>query len=40
MAEPCNCDDQHCTGDKSGHKHENGQCIHADGTSHPIHEKH
>lgn len=40
MAEPCNCDDHACSGDKSTHKHENGQCIHADGTKHPIHEKH
>ena len=40
MAEPCNCDDHACSGDKGTHKHENGECIHVDGTKHPIHEKH
>ncbi len=39
--EKCNCDPKHCKGDKKkNHKHENGQCIHPDGTKHPIHEKH
>ena len=39
MTEPCDCDDQHCSGDKSTHKHEGGECIHEDRTRHPIHEK-
>jgi len=38
--EKCNCNDDHCKGDKSKHKHEGGKCIHPDGTRHPIHEKH
>ena len=41
MVEKCNCDPKHCKGDnKKDHKHEKGQCIHPDGTSHAIHEKH
>ena len=36
----CNCNHGECSGDKSNHKHKNGQCIHPDGTKHPIHEKH
>ena len=40
MADSCDCSDDHCKGDKSTHKHENGQCVHPDGTSHPIHEQH
>jgi hypothetical protein len=36
----CNCNHGECEGDKSTHKHENGECIHPDGTRHPIHEKH
>lgn len=39
MAE-CNCNHGECKVDKGTHKHENGQCIHPDGTKHPIHEKH
>lgn len=39
MAEPCNCDDSRCNGDKNTHKHESGQCVHADGSRHPIHEQ-
>lgn len=33
----CNCSDEHCSGDKNQHKHENDECIHPDGTKHPIH---
>lgn len=40
MTENCNCDGTHCVGNKGDHKHENGECIHPDGTKHPIHEKH
>jgi len=40
MESECNCSDEHCKGDKSTHKHENNECIHADGTKHPIHETH
>ena len=40
MANQCNCSDDHCKGDKNTHKHENGECIHLDGTKHPIHETH
>ncbi len=36
----CSCNHGECSGDKDTHKHENGQCIHPDGTKHPIHEKH
>jgi len=40
MTEKCNCDPKDCKGDsKKNHKHENGQCIHPDGTRHAIHEK-
>ncbi len=39
MAE-CNCNHDECSGDKDTYKHENGKCIHHDGTKHPIHEKH
>lgn len=38
MSEPCNCDDSHCSGNKQTHKHENGKCVHADGSVHVIHE--
>ena len=37
MADKCNCSDEHCKGDKSTHIHDAGNCIHADGTKHPIH---
>ncbi len=40
MADPCNCDHEHCSGDQSNHKHEGGECIHPDGLRHPIHEQH
>ena len=40
MADECNCNHGECSGDKSSHKHENGECIHPDGTKHTIHEKH
>ena len=36
----CDSSDEHCSGDKNSHKHEGGNCIHPDGSSHPIHEKH
>jgi hypothetical protein len=42
MAEPCNCNDEEHQ-KHPGHendKHEGGECIHLDGTRHPIHEKH
>ena len=38
--ELCNCNHGECSGDKSTHKHEGGECIHPDGTRHPVHEKH
>ena len=40
MATQCNCSDEHCNGDKSTHKHENGEYIHTDGIRHPTHEQH
>ena len=40
MAESCNCKDDHCSGDKSNHKHEGEECIHPDGTKHTIHDQH
>jgi len=40
MTEECNCNHGECSGDKSAHKHENGECVHPDGTKHHIHEKH
>lgn len=30
MAEPCNCDHEHCGGDKNAHKHEGGEYVHPD----------
>ena len=36
----CNCNQREYNGDKSAHKHGGGECIHSDGTQHPIHEKH
>jgi len=36
----CNCNHGECSSDKSQHKHENGECVHPDGTKHTIHEKH
>ncbi len=40
MTDECNCNHGECSGDKSTHKHENGECVHPDGTKHTIHEKH
>ncbi len=40
MADECNCNPGECDGDKNTHKHENGECIHPDGTKHTINEKH
>ncbi len=39
MTESCNCDDTHCVGNKGDHKHEGKECVHPDGTRHPIHDE-